>query len=115
MIHAGTDPAWRPPGAADPDKLEMLADPGFRTLVRQRDRLGLTVVGLTAAIYFGFVALLAFAPRLMHEKVSGVITVGFPLGLGVMLVTFGLVALYVRRSGRVFDHMNAELLRRHGR
>ncbi|MBE7209604.1 MAG: DUF485 domain-containing protein [Gluconacetobacter diazotrophicus] len=86
-----------------------LADPAFRDLVRERGRTGAIVVGATVVMYFGYILLLAFAPGLMHERVTTEITAGFPLGLGVMVITFGLVAFYVRRSSARFDPLIARL------
>lgn len=86
-----------------------LADPAFRELVRERGRLGRIVVGITVVVYFGYILLLAFAPALMHSHTTPVITTGFPLGLGVMVITFLLVAFYVQRSRRRFEALIARV------
>jgi uncharacterized membrane protein (DUF485 family) len=96
--------------AVDPIRIE--ADPLFQDLVRERRRLGAIVSALMVAIYFGYILLLAFAPGLMRERVSSSITLGFPLGLGVLLATFALVAFYVWRSGTRFDPMVADIVAR---
>jgi len=88
------------------------ADPDFATLTRQRSRLGLSVVAAIIVIYFGYILLLAFAPALMRTHVTSSITLGFPLGLGVLVITFLLVAIYVGRSAAVLDPACARIVAR---
>lgn len=88
------------------------ADPAFLELIRRRDRLGFVVVGSIVVIYFGYILLLAFAPGLMRSHVTTTITAGFPLGLGVLVATFLLVALYVWRSRMILDRMSDEIVNR---
>lgn len=88
------------------------ADPAFLELVRRRDRLGFVVVGSIVVIYFGYILLLAFAPGLMRSHVTTTITAGFPLGLGVLVATFLLVAFYVWRSRTILDRMSDEIVNR---
>lgn len=102
-------PGMHPEGPGEAEVARTLADPAFRELVRARGRLGAVVVGLTVVAYFGYIALLVAAPALMHAHATAVVTAGFPLGLGVMIVTFGLVLFYVLRSGGRLDALAARL------
>ena len=79
------------------------ASPAFQELERTRGSLGLTLTIVMLAIYFGFVGLVAFAPALMGTPVLGVMTLGFPLGLGVILSAILLTGLYVLRANSAFD------------
>ena len=57
-----------------------------------------------AAIYFGFILLVAFAPGFLATPIgSGTTTIGIPLGIGVILSAFVLTGLYVRRANKDFD------------
>jgi uncharacterized membrane protein (DUF485 family) len=117
MVQLNTGAGSVGPGAArdtaGPDLVaRIVADPEFQTLVRQRNRLGLFVVGTIIVVYFGYILLLAFAPGLMRSKVSSAITTGFPLGLGVLVVTFLLVAFYVGRSASKLDPDVARIVER---
>lgn len=100
-------------GTIDPGHIARIeADPEFIRLTRQRSRLGLAVTAVIVVVYFGYILLLAYAPGLMRSHVSDSITLGFPLGLGVLLITFLLVALHVGRSASVFDPACARIVDR---
>jgi uncharacterized membrane protein (DUF485 family) len=79
-------------------------DPEFQRLVRSRSRFAWTLSALMALIYFGFVLLVAFAPRWLATPLGeGVTTIGIPLGLGVILSAFVLTGVYVRRANTLYD------------
>lgn len=88
-------------------------DPEFLALVHKRSRFAWGLSALMAAIYFGFILVVAFAPKLLATPIgSGVTTVGIPLGLGVILAAFVLTGLYVRRANREFDARIAAITQR---
>ncbi len=65
------------------------------------------------AIYFGFILVVAFAPRLLGTPIGrGVTTIGIPIGLGVILTAFVLTGLYVRRANSEFDTMTRAIVER---
>lgn len=90
-------------------------DPRYRALVARRGRFAwaLTVVVLIA--YFGFIALVAFDKALLGASLAGGATsVGIPVGLGIILLSIGLTALYVRRANGAFDAEFAAIRAEHG-
>lgn len=88
-------------------------DPEFHALVRRRSRYAWTLSGLMAAFYFGFILVVAFAPKLLGTPVGGgVTTIGIPVGLGVILAAFVLTGLYVRRANTEFDAMTRTIVER---
>ncbi len=89
---------------------EIRAHPGFALLVRSRNRLACRLTALMLLIYFGFIGLVAFAPGLMAMPVSSTITLGFPLGLGVILAAIGLTGLYVLRANASFDRLTRRIV-----
>lgn len=91
------------------------ANPDFRRLVASRASLGATLVILTMVIYFGYIFLLAFAPGIMRSHATDVITMGFPLALGVIVVTILIVAFYVSRANGAFDRLRARVVAETGR
>jgi len=89
---------------------QVRADPDFIALERGRGRLGWTLAIIMLAIYFGFVLLVAFAPSLMGTPVAGVITLGFPLGLFVIISAIALTGIYVARANSSFDGMTTRIV-----
>jgi uncharacterized membrane protein (DUF485 family) len=86
------------------------ASPAFQELERKRGSLGRTLTVVTLVIYFGFVGLVAFAPGLMGTPVFGIMTLGFPLGLGVILAAIVLTGIYVLRANSTFDALTRRVV-----
>jgi uncharacterized membrane protein (DUF485 family) len=90
------------------DHLELLNDPEFRAMVRAKDRISLMLTAITIVIYFGFIFLLAFNQKLgdvIGRKISENITLGMPLGVGVIVSSFVLTGIYVRWANGRYDAM----------
>ncbi len=55
-------------------------------------------------VYYGFVGLVAFDKELLFKRLgTGVMTLGMPLGFGVIIFTIVITAIYVRRASSEFD------------
>ncbi len=85
-------------------------DPRFVALARARSRVGWSLAGVMVALYFGFVFLVALAPGVMAEPVWGVITLGFPLGLLVIVSAVVVTGIYVSIANARFDRMQREIV-----
>jgi uncharacterized membrane protein (DUF485 family) len=84
------------------DKIKRL--PEYHQLVKQRGRLAWRLTALMLAAYFGFILLVAFFPEVFQTVVWGqYTTIGFPLGVGIILLAFVLTGIYVYRANRHFD------------
>ena len=84
--------------------------PVFRTLVRRRTRFAWTLAAIMMAVHFGFILLVAFAGGWLGTPIGGgPVTVGIPLGLGVVAVAFVVTGLYVRRANTEFDALTHRL------
>ena len=89
-------------------------DPEFRALERRRSRLAWSLSAAMAAIYFGFILVVAFAPEILAMPVgTGTTTLGIPLGVGVILAAFILTGLYVHRANSDFDPAIERIIARH--
>jgi uncharacterized membrane protein (DUF485 family) len=62
-------------------------------------------------IYYGFILVIAFAPKVLGTPLSAgsVITVGIPVGLGVIVSAFVLTGIYVARANSQFDRLTREI------
>ena len=82
-------------------------NPNYQALRAKRTRFGwwLTLVMMIA--YYGFILLVAFNKNFLSQKLgAGVMTVGIPLGFGVIVFTIVLTAYYVNRANREFDALS---------
>ncbi len=88
-------------------------DPEFHALVRERSRFAWGLSALIVTLYFGFILLVAFAPEVLGQPIgSRVMTIGIPLGIGVIVAAFAITGLYVWRANDVFDAMTRTILDR---
>jgi uncharacterized membrane protein (DUF485 family) len=86
-------------------------NPKFDELVSKRSRFGWTLAILMLIIYYGFILLIAYAPKFLATPISaaGVTTIGIPIGVGVILCAFVLTGIYVARANSEFDRLNNEI------
>lgn len=87
-------------------------DPVFRELVSRRSRFAWWLTALTLIVYLGFIFLIAFEPKALATPIDGVITVGLPVGLFVILCAIVLTGIYVRRANSEFDRMTYSIVKR---
>jgi uncharacterized membrane protein (DUF485 family) len=86
-------------------------DPLFRELVDKRTRFAWQLSAAMLVIYFGFIAIIAFAPKVLATPIgSGVMTVGIPVGLFVIISAFVLTGLYVYRANSEFDPITRQIM-----
>ena len=89
----------------DDDLVRKIAnDPRYRQLKARRTSFGMWLTLAMLVVYYGFILLVAFNKPLLATRLGeGVTTVGMPLGLGVILFTVVITAIYVRRANSEFD------------
>ena len=75
----------------------------FSALVRKRWTVSLTLTALMLSIYYGFIIILAFRPDIFATHVTGSLTLGIAVGLGVIVASWLLTGLYVRSANDDYD------------
>lgn len=81
-------------------------DPNYQKLRSRRNRLGWTLTLLMMIVYYGFIVLVAFdKPFLAQRMGEGVMTLGIPIGFGVIVFTILITYYYVRRANAEFDSL----------
>jgi uncharacterized membrane protein (DUF485 family) len=94
------------------DKIsDIRQDPLFQELVDKRTRFAWQLSAAMLVIYFGFIAIIAFAPQILATPIgSGVTTVGIPVGLFVIVSAFVLTGIYVYRANSEFDPITRQIM-----
>lgn len=86
-------------------------NPKFQELVSKRTSFAWMLSIIMLVIYFGFILIIAFAPTFLGTKLgSGVTTIGFPIGVGVILSAIVLTGLYVRKANGEYDELTRQIL-----
>lgn len=88
------------------------ADPNYQLLKEKRSRFGWNLTIVMLVVYYGFILLVAFAKDLLAMRLGdGVMTLGIPLGLGVIVFTILITAVYVQRANSEFDDLTEKIKR----
>ena len=75
-------------------------------------RLGIFLTALMLIVYYGYIALIAFDKKFLAQPIgTGVTTLGIPIGMGVIIFTIVITAIYVRRANGEFDTLTKEILK----
>lgn len=85
-------------------------NPKYQKLVSQRSRFAWTLSIIMLVVYYAFIMVIAFYPALLGIKVgSGVMTLGIPVGIAIIIISFVLAGIYVRRANGEFDTLTQEI------
>jgi uncharacterized membrane protein (DUF485 family) len=82
---------------------EMLASREFRSTVRKRWTVSLALTVLLFLVYYGYILLIAADKPLMSTRIGEVTTLGIPVGVAVIVLSWALTAVYVVWANRVYD------------
>lgn len=95
----------------DADMVTRIAShPKYQELKRKRTSFGVWLTVSMLVVYYGFILLVAFnKPFLASRLGAGVMTMGMPVGLAVIVFTVVITAIYVRRANSEFDAMSEEI------
>ena len=86
------------------------SDPNYQELKSKRSRFGWWLALAMMVVYYGFILLVAFdKPFLATRLGSGVTTIGMPIGLGVIVFTIVITAIYVRRANSEYDTLTDQI------
>ncbi|MEY4737725.1 MAG: hypothetical protein RL302_2044 [Pseudomonadota bacterium] len=97
---------------ADPIVEKIQSHPKYLELKSKRNSFGWMLTILMMVVYYGYVALIAFnKPFLAQRMGDGVTSLGIPIGLGVIIFTVVITAIYVRRANGEFDELTAAILK----
>jgi uncharacterized membrane protein (DUF485 family) len=84
----------------------ILRDPNYQALKSKRSRFGWWLAAAMMVVYYGFILLVAFdKPFLATRLGSGVMTIGMPIGLAVIVFTIVITGIYVHRANGEYDRL----------
>ncbi|HMV65054.1 MAG TPA: DUF485 domain-containing protein [Zoogloea sp.] len=88
------------------------ANPKYQELVSKRNSYGWIMTILMLAVYYGYILLVAFNKEFLAQKLgAGVMSLGIPIGVGVILFTILITGIYIRRANTEFDDLKAQVIK----
>lgn len=87
-------------------------NPKYAELVAKRSGFAWALSALVLVIYYGFILIIAFAPKFLGTPIAdgSVTTIGLPIGVGVILSAIALTGVYVYRANGEFDDLTKDLI-----
>ena len=96
----------------DPIVARIEANPKYHELRRKRNGFGWLLTALMMVAYYGYIGLIAFDKSFLATPMgAGVTSIGIPIGMGVIVFTVLITAIYVRRANSEYDRLTAEILK----
>ena len=85
----------------------------YPTMVARRRRLAGTLAGVVLALFFAFILIAAFAPKILAKTLGdgSVTTIAVPLGVAMIVVFWLLTGFYMLRAKHDFDEMKDDILK----
>jgi uncharacterized membrane protein (DUF485 family) len=84
------------------------AHPKYQELKAKRTSFGWWLTLAMMVVYYGFILLVAFNKEFLSQRLgAGVMTIGIPIGFGVIVFTIIITAIYVKRANSEFDDLTA--------
>ena len=93
--------------------LERIASsPTYKALRSKRLSFGWLLTIAMLVVYYGFIAIIAFRKDILAAPLGdGVMSVGIPVGFGVIIFTIIITAIYVMRANSTYDEMTDNVKR----
>ena len=97
----------------DPELVTRIANnPNYKALKAKRTRFGWWLTLVMMIVYYGFILLVAFNKPLLSQKIGGgIMTVGMPLGVAVIVFTIIITWIYIRRANSEFDSLTEQIVK----
>ena len=82
-------------------------NPKYTELVSKRSSFAAKLAIFMLVVYYGFILLIAFDKEFFATKLSaeGVMTIGWPIGAGIILIAFLTTLIYVIRANGEFEEL----------
>ena len=86
-------------------------NPDYKKLVKERTSFSIKLTIIMLVVYFSFILTIAFKPTFLATSLysSGVTTLGIPLGMSIIVMSFILTGIYTRRANTEFDDLTAKI------
>ena len=82
---------------------EILNDEDFRSLSSQKNTISVILTILELVLYFGFIALIAFNKPFLATKISGAISIGIPIAVATIFLSWVLTGIYIYWANSKYD------------
>ena len=92
-------------------KEDILNDPDFIQLSRQKNTISIILTVLELVLYFGFIGLIAYNKPFLAQKMSegGAATIGIPIAVGTILLSWVFTGIYIWWANTKYDELDKKV------
>lgn len=85
-------------------------NPNYQELVAKRGKFGWQLTIVMLVMYYAFILVIAFDKALLGVSLSGgITTVGIPVGVLIIVISFVLTGIYTQRANTEFDDLTNKI------
>lgn len=84
--------------------------PEFKELVTRRWTMAVILTVMVFITYYGFVLVVGMSRTTLSQKIGTVTTLGIPVAIAVIVISFILTVMYVLWANTRYDSMSAQIL-----
>lgn len=82
------------------------SNPSYVELVKKRSSFAIRLAIIMLTVYYTFIMVVAFSPDILGTPVGdGIMTLGIPVGIAIILFAFGITGYYTNRANTEFDDL----------
>jgi uncharacterized membrane protein (DUF485 family) len=86
------------------------SNPKYQELVSKRSSFSLKLSIFVLAMFYAYILVIAFNKELLATKLGdGVMTVAFPIGAAIIVISFITTLIYVRRANGEFEDLTNQI------
>ena len=86
--------------------------PEFKRMVRRKWKVSLSLTLIMLVIYFGFILLIAFDKWFLARSIGPNLTLGLPVGIGVLVSAWLLTGIYTLWANKYHDSRISNIKKR---
>ena len=86
------------------------SNPKYQELVSKRNSFSLKLSLFVLVMFYAYIVVIAFDKELLATKIGeGVMTVAFPVGAAIIIISFITTLIYVNRANNEFEDLTNQI------
>jgi uncharacterized membrane protein (DUF485 family) len=77
--------------------------PEFKKMVSRKSTVSIILTSIMLVIYFGFILLIAFDKAFLAQSIGHNLTLGLPIGIGILISAWLLTGIYTWWANKYHD------------
>jgi uncharacterized membrane protein (DUF485 family) len=90
--------------------LKIKSNPKYQELVSKRNSFSLKLSIFVLVMFYAYILVIAFNKEILATRIGdGVMTIAFPIGAAIIIISFLTTLVYVKRANGEFEDLTNEI------